>query len=110
MAKRQKQLKVEIEEMTKLRLELSTEGAEPKDDGDVEMELTPENVAELHKMEERELNMRRNIAKKRKQSTTEEASQEELGQWAADADALTIQIEEKRKIFETAGVAKRHRA
>lgn len=110
LAKRQKQLKVEIEEMTKLRLELSAEGAEPKDDGDMEMELTPENVAELHKMEERELNIRRNIARKRKQNTTEEASQEELGQWAVDADALTIQIDEKRKKFEATGAAKRQKS
>ena len=93
----QNQLQAEIEEMAKLRLQLSAEGAEPKVDTDLEMQITPENAAELRKMEERELIIRRDIAKKRKQNMTEEASQEVLGQWAADADALTIQIEEKRK-------------
>ena len=48
-------------------------------------------------MEERELGTRRNIARKRKQDTAEEASLEILGQWAKDADALTTQIDEKRR-------------
>ena len=39
----------------------------------------------------------------------QDASQEELGQWAADADALTIQIEEKRKKYEEAASAKRRK-
>ena len=91
--------------MLKLRLELTIE-LEAKDDSfeDAEMELTPEHAAEIHKMEERELGIRRNIARKRKQDTVEEASQEELGQWAKDADVLTSLIDEKRRKLE----AKRH--
>jgi hypothetical protein len=109
LSKQQNQLKAEIEEMAKLRLELSTEGAESKNGAEVEMELTPENVAELHKMEERELNIRCDIAKNRKQNMTEEASPEEVGQYSVDADAFTIQIEEKRKKFEANGAAKRQK-
>jgi len=109
LRQRQNQLQAEIEEMAKLRLQLSAEGAEPKVDTDVEMQLTPEHVAELRKMEERELIIRRDIAKKRKQSMTEEASVDMLGQWAADADALTIQIEDKRKKYEEAASAKRRK-
>ena len=71
------------------------------------MELTPESVAQIHKMEERELGIRRNIARKRKQDTAEEASLEMLGQWAKDADALTTQIDEKRRKLEAAGAAKK---
>jgi hypothetical protein len=100
LEERQKQLQVEVEELVKLKLELANEGPE-EDEGDVDVEMldsiTPEQVAELRKMEEKELGIRRNIGRKRKPEDKTDASIEEMGQWAEEAEAISVQIGKKRQ-------------
>ena len=99
LEERQKQLQVAVEELIKLKTELATEGPEEEGlEGDVEMlDITPEQVAELRKMEEKELGIRRNIGRKRKPEDQAEASAEEMGQWAEEAEAISAQTDKKRK-------------
>ena len=111
---RQKQLQIEIGELAKLKIELSTEGPADGDDhdDDVLMELTPEHVAELRKMEERELGIRRKIGKSRAPGAPEgeAASTEEISQWAEEADAISAQIGKRRQDLVNSVEAKRRKA
>ena len=93
--------------MAKLKLELTREGAEA--DEAMAVELSPEHEAELRKMEERELGIRRNIGRRRRCHAQEEASAEEVGQWSVEADSLSAQIGKRRQELETALENKRRK-
>jgi hypothetical protein len=108
LEERQKQLQVEIGEMAKLKLELTSEGAAGEED--VDMVLSPEQVAELRKMEERELGIRRNIGRRRKPEEQADASLEVMGQWAEEADAISAQIGKRRQELVASEEAKRRKA
>jgi hypothetical protein len=109
LEERQKQLQMEIVELAKLKLELTTEAAADDAEEDDLMEITPEQVAELRKMEERELRIRRNIGRKRKPEEDADASSEEMGQWAEEADAISAQIGKKRQELAKAVEGKRRK-
>ena len=116
LEKRKAQLNVEMEEVQSLRRmiaegmetpEAKEEGMTVDATGDPGL-LTPKAVAELRRLESKELELRRCIARKRKPSPHEgEASDSELEQWTSEVETLSVEIDGKRLKLERAATAHR---
>ena len=61
-------------------------------------------------MEERELGIRRNVGRRRKPEEQADASPEEVGKWAEEADAISALIGKRRQELVASVEAKRRRA
>jgi hypothetical protein len=97
LQRRQAALEAELASIEKLKSDLLAVGPEAMDNDDT---LSPEAVAELKHMEEKELNLRRGVARKRAVGSPAESPNVEasvLQSWEAEANALLEQIESKRK-------------
>jgi DNA repair exonuclease SbcCD ATPase subunit len=103
---RQEVLKTEMANIEKLREELVTNGGSKDiEEMDVYADLTPEKVAELKHMEDKELNLRRSVARKRAMGAAEnapEAGPSEVAEWEAEANTILTEIESAKKRLRSA--------
>ena len=99
LERRQAALTAELASIETLKADILVGGPVAMDDDE---NLSPEAVAELKHMEEKELNLRRGVARKRAVGSPPESpivDPSVLQSWEAEANALFEEIESKNKRF-----------